>query len=1371
MKLILGLDLGVSSIGWAVVHEAENENETSYIDSAGVRVVPLTNDEEQNFEKGKSITTNADRAAACSARRNLQRYKLRRSNLIDCLKRNRLIRDESILYETGSNTTFETYRLRERAVNEEITLEQLARVLLMINKKRGYKSNRRAKQDDEGEAVDGMEIARRLYDEGLTPGQLTLQLLIKGKKYVPSFYRSDLQQEFDIICSEQRKYYPEVLTDDFVGKLKGRNKKATIDMFRAVHGIEATDVRGKDRLLVSFRLRAEAPIKQLGVEDVVYVLAEINGAISNSSGYLGDISDRSKELYFGHLTVGQYLMKQLACNPNYSFKNKVFYRQDYLNEFEAIWETQARFHKELTPELKHEIRDIIIFYQRRLKSKKGLVGYCELESFDKEITDPVTGRTRKLRIGQKVCPKSSPLFQEFKIWQTLQNVTVTDRQTDVVTALLPEEKEMLWQELCVREKLSKKEILVLLRGKGAERRFDLNHDGLQGNTTQSALLAKFQDIIVMSGHDVDFKKNTAEEIHTVLRSVFKSLGWNINVLKFDSALPGTELERQDSYRLWHLLYSYEGDDSKSGVEGLKRKIAKLCNIDAEYAAEIAKVTFVPDYGNLSTRAIRKILPYLRAGNVYSEACGLAGYKHSKRSLTREEIDGKQLVGQLEMLPRNSLRNPVVEKILNQMINVVNAVVSKYGNPDEIRVEMARELRNDAKKRAKMYADNLKAKAGNDEIRAKLQAVFGIANPSRKDIVRYRLYEELSSRGYRTLYSDTEIRPQDLFSNKYDIEHIIPQAMLFDDSFANKTLELRDVNIAKGNLTAMDFMEAQYNAEQYKSRILDLFKMGAISKVKKDRLLMHKEDVPADFLNRDLVNTRYIARKAVEILEGVSRSVISTTGSITARLREDWQIVDAIKELNWDKYARLGLTEIEEDRNGRSIRKIKGWTKRNDHRHHAMDAITIAFTTRGIIKYLNTLSSQGSDKLTTRLKYQYRDEHGKWRFLPPILPIGKFRAEVKGVLENILVSIKSKNKVMTQNVNKIKVKGGVKRVVQLTPRGQLHKETNYGRIWRYETRNERVGAAFDEAKIMTVADARYRTALLERLHQFEGDAKKAFTGRNSMDKNPLYTDERCLIRVPDKVKTVVLSPIFTIRKPIDKNLSVDKVIDIGIRRILQARIDEYGGSIDKAFSNLESNPIYLNREKGIVVKRVTITGISTGCAIHSKRDAAGRMIVGEDGTGQPVDFVSLGNNHHAAVYVDEKGDLHVNMVSFLEAVERVAQKMPVIDKDYKHEEGWRFLYSMKMNEYFVFPNLETGFAPDEIDLMDLDNRVAISRNLYRVQKLANGDYCFRHHLETTVEGDKALKGYAFKRITSDNGLKGIVKVRINHLGEIVDVGEY
>ena len=132
MKKILGLDLGTTSIGWALVNEAEKENEKSSIIKLGVRVNPLTVDEQQNFEKGKSITTNADRTLKRSMRRNLQRYKLRRENLIKILRDNKFISDEAILSENGNFTTFETYRLRAKAVKEEI--KDLAHIPIGIAK-------------------------------------------------------------------------------------------------------------------------------------------------------------------------------------------------------------------------------------------------------------------------------------------------------------------------------------------------------------------------------------------------------------------------------------------------------------------------------------------------------------------------------------------------------------------------------------------------------------------------------------------------------------------------------------------------------------------------------------------------------------------------------------------------------------------------------------------------------------------------------------------------------------------------------------------------------------------------------------------------------------------------------------------------------------------------------------------------------------------------------------------------------------------------------------------------------------------------------------------------------------------------------------
>lgn len=238
------------------------------------------------------------------------------------------------------------------------------------------------------------------------------------------------------------------------------------------------------------------------------------------------------------------------------------------------------------------------------------------------------------------------------------------------------------------------------------------------------------------------------------------------------------------------------------------------------------------------------------------------------------------------------------------------------------------------------------------------------------------------------------------------------------------------------------------------------------------------------------------------------------------MREDWQLVDMMKELNWDKYDKLGLTEIIEDKDGRRIRHIKDWTKRNDQRHHAMDALTIAFTKPAFIQYLNNLnarSDKGGSIYAIERKELYRDNKDKLRFYPP-MPLDEFRAEAKRHLENILVSIKAKNKVVTRNVNITKAKKaekGKRKKIQLTPRGQLHNETIYGQIKQYATKEEKVNASFTEDKIMTVACKRYREALLMRLRQHDGDAKKAFTGKSNLSKTPLFTDSLHTETVPEK----------------------------------------------------------------------------------------------------------------------------------------------------------------------------------------------------------------------------------------------------------------
>ena len=1393
MKRILGLDLGTGSIGWTIVDQAENKKEESQIIKMGVRVVPIGSNEKDDFEKGKSITTTADRNLKHGMRINLQRYKLRRAHLINLLKHNGFINNESLLYENGNHSTFETYRYRAKAATEEITLEQLARVLLMINKKRGYKSNRKTEKQEDGQLIDGMAIARKLYDEHLTPGQYVYETLRQGKAYIPTFYKSDLSAEFNAIWHFQSQFYPNVLDDELREKIKYRSKNDTSRIFFAAKNVTVAEIKDrKTRLQVSYRWRSEAITRQLPISEVAAVLCDINGNIANSSGYLGRISDHSKELYFKKLTVGQYLMQELDKDPHFRIKNRVFYRQDYLNEFNTIWETQQQFHPELTDELKEQIRDTIIFYQRKLKSKKGILSYCEFEG--KQITVTINGKTKNVMTGPRVCPKSSPLFQEFKIWQELNNVLIENKRgskrRDLQASLFPEPEKyvpltreqllLLHNELSVNKELNKSAILKLLGFN--EKDYSLNFKALHGNSTQGQLLAAYKQILEWSGHDVDkFDKLDYSTKMQYITSVFEAIGAKTDFLIFDPNRLENYLD-QPAYKLWHLLYSYEGDSSKTGNDQLKKHLKELTGLSDEYVMALIPVQFEQDYGSVSAKAIKKILPHLLSGKVYSKACEAAGYRHSAQSLNREELDARPLTKALEILPKNSLRNPVVEKIMNQMIHVVNAAMQDYGVErdgvkrfDEIHIEMARTLKQTKDQREKASKALNERTKDNEAIIKVLQKDFGISHPSRNDIIRYRLYMELKDNGFKTLYSNTYIPKEELFSNRFEIEHIIPQAKLFDDSQSNKTLETHEANLEKGKRTAMDYVLDKYGetgAEQYRQRIAYLYDNKNTNRTNKKHrnLTMTESEIPKDFLNRDLTDTQYIARKAREILMQVTRTVVPTIGSITARLREDWQLVDVLKELNLPKYEQLGLVESYSTRDGHQVRRIKDWSKRNDHRHHAMDALTVAFTRLEHIQYLNNVNAHNSeDQPCPNAMALHNKLIRERRFIPP-MPLDQLRMSALEQMRNILISIKAKNKVATPHVNRIS--GSDVRQIVLTPRAQLHNETIYGQRQRYVTKIERVGSKFDAERIALVARKDYREALMGRLDENGGNAKKAFTGKNSLSESPLYLDKSHSSLVPESVKLVWLETYYTIRKPVDPSLKVVKVIDKRVRDILQQRLDEYNQDANKAFSNLDENPIWLNEEKGIAIKRVTTTGVTVATPLHDKLNRDGSIATDAIGNTMPNDYVSTSNNHHIAIYEDDNGDWHEKIVSYFEAIARINDQLPVVDKHYNESDGWKFKFTMKQNEYFVFPDEENGFLPTDIDLMDEKNYATIAPHLFRVQKLSTKDYYFRQQFETSVTaGDSLPTGVALFRIRKENSLKGIVKVRVNHLGKIVHVGEY
>jgi CRISPR-associated endonuclease Csn1 len=1386
IKNILGLDLGTTSIGWAFVKEGENTNEQSSIIKIGSRVNPLTTDEQTNFEKGKPVSVNADRTLKRGARRNLQRYKQRRLNLINVLKKAGIINADTSLTEDDKNTTHETYAIRSIAATEEVKKVEFARIMLMINKKRGYKSSRKAKNEDEGQLIDGMAIAKRLYEENLTPGQLCYQLLKEGKKSLPDFYRSDLQAEFNRVWNFQALFYTDIFTADFKKDLDGKGQRATSAAFWARYKFNTAENKGTrdEKKLQAYKWRSIATNKQLTVEEAAFVITEINSNINNSSGYLGAISDRSKELYFNKETVGQYLYKQLQANQHTRMKNQVFYRQDYFDEFETIWETQAKYHPELTIKLKEEIRDIIIFYQRKLKSQKGLVSFCEFES--KVVEYEKDGIKITKTIGAKVIPKSSPLFQEFKIWQNLSSLLIQHKKDKTVLSFDLEAKQLLFNELNIKGNLKKDQIFKLLEYNTKD--WDLNFPVVEGSRTNQVLYEAFIKMMEYEGHDdINAELLSGVEIKSAIQSFFESRRIEPAILDFNADLETKAFENQPAYQFWHLLYAYEGDNSNTGNDKLYELLSSKFGFKKEYAQILANINFQPEYGSLSAKAIRKIFPFIKESK-YNEACKLAGYNHSS-FVTKEENEQRILKDRLDLLPKNSLRNPVVEKILNQMVNVVNAIIAdpSLGKPDEIRIELARELKKNAKEREEATAQINKAKAEHDVIRVLLINEFGIKNPTRNDIIRYKLYDELKFNGYKDLYTNEYISREELFSSKYDIEHIIPQSRVFDDSFSNKTVVPRYINLKKDNATAYDFIDNVYGEEklsEYKIRIEAFIKFYPEKRAKYKKLLMKGDSIGEGFIERDLRDSQYIAKKAKAMLHEVCRNVVTTTGSITERLREDWDLVNVMQELNIDKYRKLGLTEMIEKKDGNFKERIIDWSKRNDHRHHAMDALTIAFTRRSHIQYLNNLNARKKeDKLGKEIygieqkeTYFQIDDNGnkKRRFKSPL---NNFREEAKEHLESVLISFKAKNKVVTKNKNKIKSSTGDKTQLALTPRGQLHKETVYGKIQQYVSREEKVSGKFDKETINKVTKLKYRTALLKRLQEHDNDPVKAFTGKNNVVKNPIYIDEHKTELLPEKIKLMWLEDDYTIRKDISPDLKIDKVIDIGIQNILFTRLEKFDNNAKEAFSNLDKNPIWLNEEKGIAIKRVAISGVKSAEALHFKKDHYGKDIL-EDGKPIAVDFVSTGNNHHVAIYHDENGNLQDEVISLHKVItERVNQGLPIVDKTYNQHLGWRFLFTMKQNEYFVFPSGD--FDPSEINLLDPANNKLISPNLFRVQKFSKitygntavRDYVFRHHLETSVEDKKELKDVTYKSIKSLPFFEKIIKVRINHIGQIVKVGEY
>lgn len=1012
-------------------------------------------------------------------------------------------------------------------------------------------------------------------------------------------------------------------------------------------------------------LRAKAVTEKISLPELGRVLCHINqkrGYRTAKSDY-GDkkqgeyvqkVVERHRELHEQSVTIGQFLYNGLKADAAFRCKERVYPRDAYIEEYDAIMRNQQSHYPDLlTAEVVAHIRDYIIFHQRPLKSCKHLVAKCELERHD------VKRGERIVNCGPKVAPRSSPLFQVCKIWESINNLAIRNRENDVLYISM-EQKKMLFTYLNTHDKLKATQLKTLLGVKSKEWLF--SHavgGGLQGNTTYCAIekalgsYAKKEELLHFDLYVTDGNLVNSEtgELTKMIDAGF---------------------EQQPLYRLWHTLYSI------SNMEELQRVLKTQFAIDDEAVVEaLCQIDFVKaGYGNKSSRAMRKILPYMMEGMQYYDAKLAAGYDDTP--LAKAQNEARELAEKLMPIQKGELRQPVVEKILNQLVNLVNALMEEHGRFDEIRVELARELKQSREEREKKTKDIGALQRLNEFVSKRINDEYGLT-PTRSRIQKYKMWEESEQ---ICMYCGATVNVHEfLLGSGVEVEHIIPRSVLFDDSFSNKVCACRKCNQDKGNRTAYDFMESRGEGalKAYVERVNDLVERKQISNAKRNKLLMKGKDIPTDFIDRQLRESQYIAKKAKEMLQAVCRNVYATSGSITDFIRHLWGWDEVLHTLNFARYQAAGLTElVEREVDGRKVEveRIKDWSKRMDHRHHAVDALTIACTKQGYIQRINNLNSlkevafaslandtQGVEtrqRLTRLERYIQQQPHFS-------------TAEVAEAVSGIAVSFDSRQRVAVPGKNRTKYKdekGKIQEKIQtgiLIPRGKLSEESVYGRIRNSETGKE---------------DYVIRYPL------------SAFVDGQS----------------PKKPEIII-----------DKNIR-ERVID---------RLNTCKGKLKNALSE----PLLDHQGRQIRAVR---------CRARLEKSA---VPIKYNDFGTPIAFVKPGNNHHVAIYEDQKGNWQENVATFWHAVERKKYDIPIIitnpgevwekiteqmpesfQEQLPKSATWQFKFSMQQNEMFILGLEEELYQ----NAMRREDYTLLSRYLYRVQKLATKNYYFRHHLETTVE---------------------------------------
>ena len=748
-------------------------------------------------------------------------------------------------------------------------------------------------------------------------------------------------------------------------------------------------------------------------------------------------------------TLGKYLFKHRlsqGLNARALADYDVLYptREMYLQEFLTIKKFQQPHHN-ISEESWQKIESII-FFQRKLKVQdKGFCRFLNIHKL-KEGQLPQWATDLLQKNSNESLPRAylaMPSYCLFRILSEVNNLKLKNIATREQIELSLEQKQKLINKLNSQKSPVKFSVLKK-----------------ELNTKETS----YQ-------HDYEFNLESERRLDLQANPTLNLLA---NEKYFGNLWQQFSLAKQDEI----VEFLLEED----AEEKIENKALNEWQVLPEQAKNLSKLTINnfqnTGVGSMCKEILQQLCEAMQAQNCrYDEALKFLGINHSNENYGNGEADFlpyyasaiptsvvevKTKSASQEEQDYGKIANPTVHVALNQIRKVVNDIIKNHGKPAQIYVELARELKQ-TKQQKKQTEEQQKANEKENKEAKQILAENNIPD-NYENLLRYKLWKELDFKDVNNRkcpYSGKTISIEKLFSAEFEIEHILPFSQTLDDSIANKTIASKSANAFKGNRSPFEAFasSASYNYPEILQRT------KTMPKHKRWRFepeAMKKFADQNSFLASQLNDTRYISRVAKQYLQQIcpKDNIKIGNGKVTAILRHNWGLNSLLKNIDFDPETGEVLNN-QPSQNQNSGKQNSGKKNRQDHRHHAIDAVCIALTDQGMLQKISRDNAKNFD--INKLEIQLPNH---WN---------SFREDVKEIIDKIIVSHKIDH---NKNV-------------------KLHDETNYGILHTPEKIKEKDYNVVYRKKFSTltfqeiekIRDQKIKNDLLAKLTGYEKDKQQ------------------------------------------------------------------------------------------------------------------------------------------------------------------------------------------------------------------------------------------------------------------------------------------